>query len=110
MAPCPATHPETKRSGRPGLSNLLCDPKVLSDRNQLSKLNKERSDIEPLVRAFGRYRDVAKKSSGDASAAAKLAAKIKAGSSGTWGSIPMPPNNVPDADLKQLVASILSQG
>jgi peptide chain release factor 1 len=43
------------------LDDLLCDPKVLSDRVQLSKLNKERTDIEPLVRAFGRYRDVEKK-------------------------------------------------
>jgi peptide chain release factor 1 len=43
------------------LDDLLCDPKVLSDRAQLSKLNKERSEIEPLVQAFGRYRDVEKK-------------------------------------------------
>ena len=43
------------------LDDLLCDPKVLSDRNQLSKLNKERTDIEPLVQAFGRFRDLEKK-------------------------------------------------
>jgi peptide chain release factor 1 len=43
------------------LDDLLCDPKVLADRTQLSKLNKERTDIEPLVQAFGRYRDLAKK-------------------------------------------------
>ena len=56
------------------------------------------------------YRDVAKKYAGEASAPVNLAAKIKSGGSGTWGSIPMPPNNVPDSDLKQLVAWILSQG
>ncbi len=56
------------------------------------------------------YHDVAKKYAGDASAPAKLAAKIKAGGSGVWGAIPMPPNNVPDADLKKLVAWVLSQG
>ena len=43
------------------LDDLLCDPQVLSDRNKLSKLNKERTEIEPLVQAFGRYRDVEKK-------------------------------------------------
>jgi cytochrome c len=56
------------------------------------------------------YKDVAKKYSGDASATAKLAAKIKSGGSGAWGAIPMPPNNVPDADLKKLVDWILSLG
>ncbi len=54
------------------------------------------------------YKEVAKKYSGDASAAAKLAAKVKAGGSGVWGAIPMPPNNVPDADLKKLVDWILA--
>ena len=56
------------------------------------------------------YRDIAKKYAGDASAPAKLAAKIKSGGSGAWGSMPMPPSNVPDPDLKPLVAWILSQG
>jgi len=56
------------------------------------------------------YQEVAKKYSGDASAAAKLAAKVKAGGSGVWGSMPMPPNNVPDADLKKLIDWILAAG
>jgi cytochrome c len=56
------------------------------------------------------YHDVAKKYAGDGSAPAKLAAKIKSGGSGVWGAIPMPPNNVPDADLKKLVDYVLSQG
>lgn len=43
------------------LEELLCRPDVLSDRNQLSKLNKERTEIEPLVQAFGRFREVEKK-------------------------------------------------
>jgi len=43
------------------LDDLLCDPRVLADRNELSKLNKERTDIEPLVQAFGRYCDLEKK-------------------------------------------------
>jgi peptide chain release factor 1 len=43
------------------LDDLMCQPHVLADRAQLSKLNKERSDLEPLMAAFARYRDVAKK-------------------------------------------------
>jgi cytochrome c len=54
------------------------------------------------------YKDVAKKYKGDAGAPAKLAQKVKAGGGGVWGSIPMPPNNVPDADIKTLVNWILS--
>jgi cytochrome c len=54
------------------------------------------------------YQDVAKKYKGDKSAAEKLAGKVKAGGSGVWGAIPMPPNNVPDADIKTLVEWILS--
>jgi cytochrome c len=54
------------------------------------------------------YKEVAKKYKGDGGAAAKLAAKVKAGGGGVWGSIPMPPNNVPDADIKTMVDWILS--
>src|SRR4051794_33711147 len=43
------------------LDDLLCDPRVLADRVQLSKLNKERTDIEPVVQAFGRHRELEKK-------------------------------------------------
>lgn len=55
------------------------------------------------------YIDVAAKYKGDAGAAAKLEAKVKAGGSGVWGPVPMPPNSaVPDADIKALVAWILT--
>lgn len=55
------------------------------------------------------YKDVANKYKGDAEAAAKLEAKVKAGGSGVWGPIPMPPNaNVSDEDIKTLVAWVLS--
>jgi peptide chain release factor 1 len=43
------------------LDDLLCQPQVLSDRMQLSKLNKERTEIEPLVLHFARYRALEKK-------------------------------------------------
>jgi len=55
------------------------------------------------------YNEVAAKYKGDANAAAKLADKVKKGGTGVWGPVPMPPNAaVPDADIKKLVAYILS--
>ena len=56
------------------------------------------------------YKDVAAKYRNDGGAAAKLADKVKKGSQGTWGQVPMPPNAaVPDGDVKTLVQWILSQ-
>jgi peptide chain release factor 1 len=43
------------------LDELMCRPDVLHDRNQLSKLTKERADLEALVAAYGRYRETKKK-------------------------------------------------
>ena len=52
---------------------------------------------------------MAAKYKGDASAAAKLADKVKKGGVGVWGQVPMPPNpQISDADIKNLVAWILS--
>jgi peptide chain release factor 1 len=42
------------------LEEVLCRPEVLTDRAKSTKLNKERSDLEPLVGAFGRYRGIEK--------------------------------------------------
>ncbi len=54
-------------------------------------------------------REVAAKYAGDESAAAKLAAKIKAGGTGVWGEDIMPPQpHVTDADAKQIATLILS--
>jgi cytochrome c len=54
------------------------------------------------------YKEVAAKYAGESGAAAKLQQKVKNGGSGVWGAIPMPPNNVPDADLKAMVEWILA--
>jgi len=55
------------------------------------------------------YKDVAAKYAGQADAADKLAAKIKAGGSGVWGTMPMPPNpSLSDADAKTLAQWVLS--
>lgn len=56
------------------------------------------------------YKDVAAKYRADKDAPAKLAAKVKNGSQGVWGNVPMPPNTaVPDADVNALVKWILAQ-
>ena len=56
------------------------------------------------------YKDVAAKYRSDKDAVAKLAQKVKNGSQGVWGTIPMPPNSaVPDADINALVKWVLSQ-
>ena len=53
--------------------------------------------------------EVAAKYKGDTAAAAKLAAKIRAGGAGVWGEIAMPPQRGPsDEELKALVDWILS--
>jgi peptide chain release factor 1 len=43
------------------LEEQLCRPEVLADRAKIQKLNKERSDLTPVVEAFGRYRDLEKR-------------------------------------------------
>lgn len=56
------------------------------------------------------FAEIAKKYKGNKDAEAMLAKKIKDGSTGTWGPIPMPPNGgkVSDADTKTLAAWVLS--
>lgn len=56
------------------------------------------------------YKDVAKKYKGNADAVAMLSKKIKDGSTGVWGAIPMPPNGpkVSDADIKVLAEWVLA--
>ncbi len=55
------------------------------------------------------FREIAARYSGDAGAEARLMVKVKAGGSGTWGSIPMPAQpQVKDADGRSLVQWILA--
>ena len=56
------------------------------------------------------YKDIAAKYRSDGGAEARLAEKVKKGSQGAWGQVPMPPNAaVPDGDVRALVKWILSQ-
>ena len=55
------------------------------------------------------YKEVAAKYKGNAKAEAMLIDKVKKGSMGVWGPIPMPPNAaVKDEDIKTLVKWVLS--
>ena len=55
------------------------------------------------------YKDVAAKFAADKNAATELAQKVKGGSVGVWGQVPMPPNpQVSDADLQVMLKYILA--
>ncbi len=55
------------------------------------------------------WNEVGKKYAGDAAAAEQLAVKVKKGSKGVWGPVPMPPNaTVKDADIKTLVEFVVT--
>jgi cytochrome c551/c552 len=62
----------------------------------------DKSPAGPSLRA------IAKKYASDPSARDELEASVLNGSSGAWGQNTMPPNDVPDADLKALIEWILS--
>ena len=53
--------------------------------------------------------DVAAKFAGQAGAEAELAQRIKNGSQGVWGPIPMPPNAVSDDEAQTLAKWVLSR-
>jgi cytochrome c5 len=56
------------------------------------------------------YKDVAAKFGADKNAVSRLAQRVKGGSVGDWGQVPMPPNpQVPDADLEAMLKFILAQ-
>jgi cytochrome c551/c552 len=54
------------------------------------------------------YQDIAKKYASRSDAADYLAKKIRAGGSGVWGSMPMPPHpQVPEADARAMAIYIM---
>jgi cytochrome c len=56
------------------------------------------------------FRDVAKKYAGEPDAAQKLAVRVRKGSEGVWGTVPMPASDeIPDPQLAALIAWILAQ-
>ncbi len=56
------------------------------------------------------YKDVAAKYRGQAGAEDKLVAKVKAGGSGVWGPIPMPPHpQIKEEDIRTIVKWVLTK-
>ncbi|MBC7803916.1 MAG: c-type cytochrome [Candidatus Parcubacteria bacterium] len=56
------------------------------------------------------FREIAQRYAGDATAAARLAAKVRSGGQGAWGQIPMPPApDIAEPDLATLVQWLLGQ-
>lgn len=64
---------------------------------------------QPATKVVGpSWKDIGAKYGDGKGTAAQLAASIKAGSSGKWGAMPMPPQaQVPDADLQSLAQWLL---
>jgi cytochrome c551/c552 len=55
------------------------------------------------------FREVSRKYASDAQAKSRLALKVRNGSQGAWGNVPMPPNaHVPEPDARRLVDWILA--
>lgn len=54
------------------------------------------------------YKDIVAKRAGDKGAEAALALKIKSGSKSEWGTVPMPPNNVTDAEAATLAKWVMA--
>ena len=56
------------------------------------------------------FKDIAAKYGNDPNAEAMLVSKVRNGSSGVWGQVPMPPNaQVSEAEARTLVKWILTQ-
>jgi cytochrome c len=54
------------------------------------------------------YKDITAKRASEKGAEAALAGKIKSGSKNEWGAVPMPPNNVSDAEAATLAKWVLT--
>jgi len=88
------------------LSNIALadDGAALMKKNNCGTCHQaEKKSVGPSIKA------IAEKYKGDASAAAKLADKVRKGGSGSFGSMAMPatPAKASDEDIKAMVAYIL---
>lgn len=80
----------------------LADPKLADKKNCLACHAIGEKVLGPSLKA------VAAKYAGQSDAAAMLAGKIQKGSSGVWGDVPMPPNDVTAAEARTLADWVLS--
>ena len=90
----------------------LASAPVLALAQDAQKLLKEKACVAchaPDKKVVGpAHKEVAAKYRGRKDAEDYLAKKIKEGSNGVWGQIPMPPNQVSDAEAKALAKYIMT--
>jgi cytochrome c len=90
-----------------GAELLAAEPKAGEDLARKNVCTACHSAEQKLVGPA--FKEIAAKYKGQNNAAAMLSEKVKKGSTGAWGSIPMPPNgHVPDEDIKAIVEWILT--
>lgn len=84
--------------------NAFADEALMKKSNCTTCHNMEKKTVGPSLKA------IAAKYSGDATAQAKLEAKVRSGGKGSFGTMDMPKTgpNVSDADIKALVSWILA--
>lgn len=90
-----------------GLSLLASQAVLASDelakaKNCLTCHSVDKKIVGPALK------DITAKRAGEKGAEAALAAKIKGGSKGEWGAVPMPANPVSDAEATTLAKWVLS--
>ena len=84
--------------------SALADEALLKKSNCTTCHNMDKKTVGPALKS------IAAKYSGDATAQAKLEAKVRSGGKGSFGAMDMPKTgpNVSDADIKTLVSWILA--
>ncbi len=84
--------------------NAFADEALFKKSNCTTCHNMEKKTVGPSLKA------IAAKYSGDATAQAKLEAKVRSGGKGVFGTMDMPKTgaNVSDADIKAIVSWILA--
>lgn len=85
---------------------LAQDGAALAQKNQCLSCHKVEA---PLVGPP--FKEVGKRYKADADAVDKLVAKVRAGSRGAWGKVPMPPNkDVDEQELRAVLRWVLELG
>ena len=97
--PAPPPSPDTLAAGGADPMQKLLDAHACSGCHGLDK------------RVVGpSFKEIARRYAGDAGAAARLAAKVRAGGQGAWGQVPMPPNpGLSEHEVKTLAGWVLEQ-
>ena len=83
-------------------ASAIASEELAKAKNCLTCHSAERKIVGPS------YKEITAKRGAEKGAEAALAAKIKNGSKGEWGQVPMPPNAVSDAEAATLAKWVLT--